>query len=108
MSRLSAPFLLAIVAFASSSEAATVALGAHHAVVIDSSGNVWTWGQNTYGQLGNGTTVPSAVPIRVTTLSGIVQVAAGASFTLALKQDGTVWAWGLNAYGQLGDGTSIQ
>jgi alpha-tubulin suppressor-like RCC1 family protein len=96
---------LAITAWAVPVQAGAVAAaGASHAAVIDGSGNVWTWGLNTYGQLGNGSIITSTLPVQVTGLSSIIQVAAGANHTLALKSDGTVWAWGYNFYGQLGNG----
>lgn len=83
-----------------------VAAGSLHAAAAKSDGTVWCWGWNTDGQLGNGTTNPSQIPARITTLSDVVEVAAGYYHTAALKSDGTVWAWGRNFNGQLGDGTS--
>lgn len=70
-------------------------------------GTVWAWGGNSVGELGNGTVVPSSVPVQVPGLSGIVQVAAGAYHSVALGSDGRVWTWGWNYYGQLGDGTTV-
>ena len=83
-----------------------VALGSSHSVLLKTEGTVWTWGTNSYGQLGNGTSVSSNRPLQVSGLSGITAVAAGAMSTMALKWDGTVWSWGNNASGQLGDGTT--
>lgn len=61
---------------------------------------VYAFGDNTYGELGNGTTTNSTTPVQVSNLSGIIsQIAAGNSFSLALKTDGTVWSWGLNGKG---------
>src|SRR6266852_3405575 len=100
-------FALAIVAWAVPVQAGAVAAaGASHVAVIDGSGNVWTWGLNTNGQLGNGSITTSTLPVQVAGLSGVIQVAAGASHTVALKSDGTVWAWGYNNYGQLGNGNN--
>jgi len=63
-------------------------------------------GDNTYGQLGDGTNKPHLTPVLISALGETVtQVAAGAGFGVALKADGTVWTWGLNEQGQLGDGT---
>ena len=70
-------------------------------------GEAWAWGQNVYGQLGDGTTSQRNAPVRVGGLSsGVQDIAAGHSHSLALKSDGTVWAWGKNEYRQLGDGTT--
>ena len=63
------------------------------------------WGSNSQGQLGNGTTNGSAVPVDVSDLTGIVSLGAGAEHSLAAKSDGTAWTWGQNANGELGDGT---
>ena len=68
--------------------------------------NVWTWGRNEYGTLGNCTTTQRTAPEQVGGLKGVTDVAAGCDHSLALKDDGTVWAWGANFHGQLGDGTT--
>ncbi len=86
----------------------TVSSGNSHSLALASDGTVYAWGQNNYGQLGNGNTgTNSNVPVAVSTsgvLSGkiIVAIAAGYGFSLALASDGTVYAWGQNNYGQLG------
>ena len=91
-----------------------IAAGYRHSVALRSDGTVWTWGDNTYGQLGTGTTVYRVVPTRVVGLNGagfltgVVAIAAGYGHTVALKGDGTVWAWGRNDTGQVGNGTRTQ
>ena len=82
-----------------------VAGGSRHSVSLKSDGTVWAWGYNHYGQLGNGTTGDSLVPVQVLGLGGVVEVACGSHHSVSLKSDGTVWAWGYNGWGQLGNGT---
>lgn len=80
------------------------AAGANHNLAVTARGEVWAWGENAYGQLGDGSTRDAADPVRVSGLPRISEVAAGARHSLALASDGTVWAWGDNAAGQLGTG----
>jgi RHS repeat-associated protein len=88
-------------------EAATqVTGGDQFSVDLKSDGTVWAWGDNSYGQLGNGTTTSNRVPGEVANLSGITAISAESHHVLALKSDGTVWAWGRNDQGQLGNGTT--
>jgi alpha-tubulin suppressor-like RCC1 family protein len=68
---------------------------------------VRTWGDNLYGQLGNGTTATSLVPVTVSTLGDVTRVAGGYLHAVAVRADGTAWAWGYNNDGQLGNGTTV-
>ncbi len=85
-----------------------IAAGVRHIVAIDNNGNLWTWGCNIYGQLGNGDhgdEADSDTPVQVAGgLTDVVDVSAGGNATLALQDNGDVWSWGWNYYGQLGDG----
>ena len=63
-------------------------------LALKADGTVLAWGDNTCGELGDGTTTPRSFPIRVGTLSGVTAVSAGSCFALALKGDGSVWQWG--------------
>jgi alpha-tubulin suppressor-like RCC1 family protein len=70
-----------------------------------SSPGAFGWGDNTRGQLGNGTTTASDIPVAMSGLSEVTAVSGGADFSLALLHDGTVMASGENGFGELGDGT---
>ncbi|MDD3654276.1 MAG: fibronectin type III domain-containing protein, partial [Desulfotomaculaceae bacterium] len=74
-------------------------------LVLKDDGSVWTWGNNDYGTLGDGTYDRRDIPVRVEGLTGITALEAGRDSCFALDQDGAVWAWGSNEYGQLGKGT---
>lgn len=82
-----------------------IAAGEYHSLAVKNDGTVWTWGWNTAGQLGDGSTDNSSIPVTVSGLSNVKEVAAGSFHSLALQADGTVWSWGWNGMGQLGDGT---
>jgi alpha-tubulin suppressor-like RCC1 family protein len=70
-------------------------------------GNLWTWGRGTSGQLGNNTTITRSTPSTITISGGIwKQITCGGYHTAAVKTDGTLWTWGINANGQLGDFTT--
>jgi len=83
-----------------------ITAGWPHAVALKRDGTVWAWGENRYGQLGDGSTLDRNTPVQVRGLSGVVAITAGLFHTVALKKDGTVWAWGANHNGQLGDGST--
>ncbi|MCA1684128.1 MAG: hypothetical protein LC708_03260, partial [Actinobacteria bacterium] len=107
-----------------------VAAGRGHSLALDSTGAVWAWGDNRWGQLGNDGTKdqpssysttcrmpdddPNAstfsgraqiLPTRVPLTAPVVAIAAGSDHSLALTSDGTVWSWGNNCSGQLGSST---
>ena len=87
-----------------------IAAGNRNGYALDENGNVWAWGYNNSGQLGNGTTTNSPWPVRVQASSGTLPpfaaIAAGSSTGYALDRDGGIWDWGDNYYGQLGNGTT--
>ena len=84
-----------------------VACGSGNVVSIKTDGTLWAWGNNQYGQLGNGVTITYSSPIQIGKLTDWKQVSLNYHATFAIKTDGTLWAWGWNPYGNLGNGTSI-
>lgn len=84
-----------------------IATGYSHSCVVTSLGGVKCWGNNQDGQLGNGSTSRSAVPVDVIGLSsGVMAVTAGFGHTCALMSNRSVKCWGNDDYGQLGNGLS--
>lgn len=76
-----------------------------HACAIDTAGQLWCWGANANGQLGDGTIDPRTAPVLVDD-GEWKQVSAGQLHTCGIKQDGTIWCWGSNLAGELGDGST--
>jgi alpha-tubulin suppressor-like RCC1 family protein len=86
--------------------AAAVPAQARVTVTPSASRVVASWGDNTVGQLGDGTTGFRTLYHDIAAGSDVMQVAGGRVHGLALRSDGTVSAWGLNEHGELGDGTT--
>jgi alpha-tubulin suppressor-like RCC1 family protein len=92
-----------VTTFAGGTNWKQVACNGYFTSAIKTDGTLWTWGDNTYGQLGNNTTISRTTP--VTTFAGGTnwkQVACGSYFAAAIKTDGTLWTWGRNLYPTLG------
>jgi alpha-tubulin suppressor-like RCC1 family protein len=85
---------------------AQVSVGSATCATTTTSGAVDCWGDNHWGELGNGTYVPSAFPTPVTGVSDATQVASGVQGACALRSTGAVMCWGHNQFGQLGNGTT--
>lgn len=79
---------------------ASLALGYGHVLMLTENGEVYAWGRNSDGQVGNGKTGKTKDPQKLP-LQNIVQIAAGGKFSLALDRDGQLWGWGDNKYHQL-------
>ena len=76
-----------------------------HSLFIKENGSLWGFGDNTYGQLGDGTTTDRDDPFQIVA-SEMVAAAASGYHSLFIQTDGSLWAMGRNQYGQLGDGTT--
>lgn len=86
-----------------------ISAGYDHALALDSTGRVWSWGGNSNGQLGDGSAVASrSAPVAVAMPAGVTvtTVAAGFLTSYALDSAGHAWAWGYDGLGQLGDGST--
>jgi len=90
---------------------ASVSVGGYHSMAIKSDGSLWVWGNNNYGQIGDGTASTMDVltvvvdrskhtPVKI--MDSVLDIAGGAYHSMAIKTDGSLWSWG----SQTGDGTS--
>ncbi|MEO2115397.1 MAG: hypothetical protein ABGX21_03685, partial [Candidatus Poseidoniia archaeon] len=89
--------------------AVAITTGDYHICAILDDGSVACWGQNTYGQLGDGTTTQRNTPTQTSSLGTdrtAIAISAGREHTCAILDDGSVACWGYNNKGQLGDGTT--
>jgi len=76
--------------------------------VIKTDGTLWMWGQNSSGQLGDGTIIHRSSPVQtIAGGSNWIKVSSNRDWTAAIKSDGTLWTWGYGGYGSLGDNTII-
>lgn len=83
-----------------------LSLGAFHACAVLSSGSVKCWGNNSSGQLGDGTTSSQLAPTEVVGLTGdVLSISLGANHSCVVMTTGSVFCWGDNQSGQLADGT---
>jgi alpha-tubulin suppressor-like RCC1 family protein len=90
----------------SSKAIVAISVGEAHACALQG-GEVWCWGRNDMGQLGDDSFVDRKTPVRVVDLSGVAQIAAGRHHTCARLSDGSLRCWGQRQVGQLGDGASL-
>ncbi|MFZ4858387.1 MAG: LamG-like jellyroll fold domain-containing protein [Desulfuromonadaceae bacterium] len=85
----------------SASDWKSIGGGQSYTMAVKTDGTLWSWGNNGYGQLGDGSYVSTATPVQIGSDTNWVSVAAGSSFSIGLKIDGTLWSWGY----KLGDGS---
>jgi alpha-tubulin suppressor-like RCC1 family protein len=82
----------------------SLAVGYYHTCATRWDGTLWCWGDNTYGQLGTGTSGYAVVPTQVGSATNWTSVALGAYHSCGIRKDQTLWCWGQNASHQAGVG----
>ncbi|WP_395065327.1 T9SS type A sorting domain-containing protein [Flavobacterium sp.] len=85
----------------------TISSTSTHVLGLKLNGTLWAWGNNTYGQLGDGSTMNKNIPVQIGFDTNWQKIRSGYSHSLAIKNDGTLWVWGRNNSGQLGDNSLI-
>jgi alpha-tubulin suppressor-like RCC1 family protein len=86
-----------------------IAAGAQHSMALgteDGVPRVWAWGAGANGELGDGASTASSLPVPVSGIANPVAIACGEHHSMALTQDGVVWVWGNGEAGQIGDGST--
>jgi alpha-tubulin suppressor-like RCC1 family protein len=81
-----------------------VALGENHSACITEDGCLYTWGNNEFGQLGDGTTDDKHKPVKI--MDNVAQICLNYNDSACITKDGSLYTWGDNFYGQLGYGTN--
>ena len=93
-----------------------IAAGKTHNLALDSAGKVYSWGENSKGELGDGSTVNRFAPVAVAASAAasdllsdktVIDISCGQYSSYALTSDGTVYSWGGNEYLQLGNGNHV-
>lgn len=86
--------------------ASNIACGHEHGCALLDGGDVWCWGDNSSGQLGDGSYTGGATPVAVVGLTNANGIWAGDAYTCATDENDNALCWGLNDEGQLGDGST--
>jgi alpha-tubulin suppressor-like RCC1 family protein len=98
----SAPAALIVIPALPSGGVVSISAGASHTLLVASDGSLWAFGDNNYGELGDGTWLAKNRPVQVAT--GVAAASAGGSHSLFITSDGILWGMGSDINGQLGDG----
>jgi alpha-tubulin suppressor-like RCC1 family protein len=82
-----------------------ISIDGNRACALTGEGDIYCWGQNEFGQLGDGTETDKSVPVKVKSSHSFKEVSVGMTAGCGLAEDGAAYCWGKNDKGQLGDGT---
>ncbi len=105
-SYLSLVLLLALVIASVPAYSDTISAGEDHTCMLKSNGAAYCWGDNSVGQLGNGSTKPSMVPVAVSGDLRFKSISADWDYTCGVTEDNDAYCWGRGRYGRLGNGSS--
>ena len=83
----------------------SIAGGGDYSLAINTDGELYAWGRNNYGQLGDGTYIDKTSPTKIVAATNWNIIAAGHYHSIAINEDGELYTWGYNGHGHLGDGT---
>ena len=75
--------------------------GFRHSLALDKDGNVYSWGHNEYGELGNNSTKDLYIPTKINNLPKIKKIVASHDYSLAIDENNNLWLWGENLYQQI-------
>ena len=84
-----------------------ICAGRRSNIALKIDGTVWSWGDDIYGQLGDGRSgfgINSNVPVQVHNLTNVTDIVSGTSHCFAQKNDGAIWGWGWNEFAMIGIG----
>merc|ERR1712216_1073078 len=87
-------------------KAILIGAGWSHSIAVLESGECWAWGDNSDGQLGDGTTSDRIMPVKVSLPGKAIAISTGKTHNIAVLEGGECWAWGFDGNVELGDGTT--
>ena len=90
--------------FTPTGEIAPIAAGSNHSAAVTKDGDLYMWGSNGGGRLGNGSRTNSYTPVKI--MKNVAAVSLGDEHSAAVTKDGSLYMWGYNRYGQLGNGST--
>ena len=90
--------------FTPTGEIAPIAAGSNHSAAVTKDGDLYMWGSNGGGRLGNGNRTNSYTPVKI--MKNVAAVSLGDEHSAAVTKDGSLYMWGYNRYGQLGNGST--